>query len=382
MGSGMKSGQRKLKRKQPKNKIKQKRNLRDLLPPDWDILAVILLLALALRMWFAISYDATLYDQAGEGVRYLGQVRGETVDSASPPLYILFLRICLGIFGRGAAKAAFILKAVVGTVSVALVYYIATAISDRTTAVISAAASALYINYMMAGLALSPRVPGILFLFAVTLILIRARESGRGNLIAGAVLGLGILVDPYLLLFAPGLLLVSRKRWKFLVSLLIVLMPWALRNSIREGIPVPVYSPEALEVDLARWKVGNFKDLSSLVDKLYINASMLCSRGAGWVEPPGSTTSENIRHSTTFGAYLYLVTVLSGLVGLLRYHSRDHIPLLYPALIYLGLLVLFSTCRNTNRLLAEHVALFYMAVLLPRIVVWFRSRRAETPSPQ
>lgn len=353
---------------------KQKRTFREMLPPDWDILAVILLLALALRMWFAFSYSATLYDQAGEGVRYIGMVGGEPIDSVSPPLYILFLRLCLAIFGRGAAQAAFVFKGIAGTISVALIYYVAKDISDRTTAVISAAITAIYVNYMMASLALSPRIPGILVMFIVTLILLRAKDGARGNGLAGAVLGLGVLIDPYLLLFTPGFLLVSGKRLFFLSSLIIVLVPWTMRNSVRYGVLVPVYATSALELDISRWMIGSLEDFYHVVDKVYINASNLISRGAGWVEAPGSTANDNIRNSTTFGAYFYMLIVLTGLAGLLRYHSRKHRLFLMPVLIYLGILVLFSTTRNTNRLLSEHLMIFYTAVLLPRIVHWFRAR--------
>lgn len=352
-----------------------RKGIRALFPPDWDILAVILFMAFALRMYFALSYDATLYDQAGEGVRLLGAVRGAAIDTASPPLYVVFLRICLAIFGRGAAKAAFVIIGIAGTISVALIYCIAARISNRSTAVISAAFSALYLNYMMAGLALSPRVFGILAMFIVTIILIRERAGKRGNGLAGAVLGLGILIDPFLLLFIPGFLLVSGRRWLFLGVLFVVVMPWTVRNSIVEKTPVPVYSQEAVEFNLERWKTGDFEEFRKLVDKLYLNGSMLCSRGAGWVEAGGSKTSENIRNSSTFGGYFYMLIALAGLVGLLRYHSREHRALLYPALVYLGFLVLFSTCRTTNRLLAEHIAIFYAAVLLHRIIGRFRARR-------
>ncbi len=362
-----------------KKEHKKKRTFKEMLPPDWDILAVILLLAFVLRMWFALSYDSTLYDQAGEGVRYVGMVGGEPVDSSSPPLYILFLRICLGIFGRGAAKAAFVTKGILGTISVALIYYIAREISDRTTAVISAAISAIYVNYMMAALALSPRVPGIFFLFVVTLILLRANEGWKVNGLAGAILGIGILVDPYLLLFAPGFLLLSRNRKIFIGVLFIVVLPWTLRNSAREGMPLPVYHPAAFELDIKRWMIGSLEKMYQLVDRLYINGSMLFSIGGGWVQSTSSTANENIRNSSSFGAYLYMVIVLGGLVGMLRYHSKKHRLFLYPVLIYLGIMVLFSTTRNTNRLLAEHIAIFYSAFLLMRIIRRFRKVPAPPP---
>ena len=359
---------------------KEKRSLRDLLPPDLEILAVILLLALALRMWFAYTYDATLYDQHGEGIRYLGQLKGGVLDTESPPLYVLFLRLCLAIFGRGAAKAAFVVKGLAGTLSVALIYYIAREISDRTTAVVSAAVSAVYVNYMMVALALSPRVPGILVLFVATLVMMRAGGRARGEGIAGAVLGLGVLVDPFLLLYVPGFLLISRRRLFFTAALLVVVTPWTVRNSVMEGTIVPVYAPSAIELDLSRWVIRCPADFYRLVDKTYVNAAGLVSRGAGWIQPAGSETSEAIRNSTTFGAYFYLVVALGGLVGVLRHHSSRHGPFLRPALIYLGILVLFSTARNTNRLLAEHIAIFYSALLLVWIARWLRSRRESTPA--
>ena len=373
--------QQKKQKKEQKKVRNQKRTFREMLPPEWDIMSVILLLALGLRMWFAFSYDATLYDQAGEGVRYIGMVGGEPIDSVSPPLYIMFLRICLGIFGRGAAQAAFVIKGIIGTVSVALIYYIAKEISDSTTAVISAAISAIYVNFMMAALALSPRVPGIFALFVVTLLLLKAKEGRKGNAIAGAVFGLGILIDPYLFLFAPGFLLVSRNRKIFFGILFAVLLPWTLRNSVREEMFVPVYHSAAFELDITRWLVWSREDLYHLVDRLYINGSMLFSIGGGWVEPASSSVSENIRNSSSLGAYQYLLTALCGLVGMLRYHSRKHRLFLYPVLIYLGIIVLFSTTRNTNRLLAEHIAIFYSALLLMRIIGWFKNRFSGAELP-
>ena len=121
--------------------------------------------------------------------------------------------------------------------------------------------------------------------------------------------------------------------------------------------------------------VRGLEDFYHLVDKLYLNTSNLISRGMGWVEPRWDNPDRSdISNSTTFGTYFFLLTTLGGLAGLLRYHSKKHRPLLYPVLIYLGILVLFSTTRNTNRLLSEHFAIFYLAVLLPRIFGWFRER--------
>ena len=246
--------------------------------------------------------------------------------------------------------------------------------------VFGAAVSAVYVNYMMVALALSPRVPGILVLFVATLVMMRAGGRARGEGIAGAVLGLGVLVDPFLLLYVPGFLLISRRRLFFTAALLVVVTPWTVRNSVMEGTIVPVYAPSAIELDLSRWVIRCPADFYRLVDKTYVNAAGLVSRGAGWIQPAGSETSEAIRNSTTFGAYFYLVVALGGLVGVLRHHSSRHGPFLRPALIYLGILVLFSTARNTNRLLAEHIAIFYSALLLVWIARWLRSRRESTPA--
>jgi hypothetical protein len=369
------------KRQKARGRVEPKKDLKSrlvgLLPPDWDILAVILFLAIALRLWFALSYTETLYDQVGEGVRLLNAVRGEPVDATLPPLYVGFLRILLSMFRYDAAKVAFIIKAVLGTCSVALIYYIAKSISSRTVAVVSAALTALYLNYMMAGLALSPRVPGVFVLLMVKLMIIRGADSKKHSVISGAVLGLGILIDPYLLLFTPGFILVVRQKRMFLVGLIVAVLPWSIRNSIQERMPLLVYRHEAVELDLSRWKIVDFRSFFLLIDKIYVNASQLISRGGSWVEAGGSETSESIRNSSTFGAYIYVFTAIAGVVGLLRCRRSEQRVFLMPALIYLGILVLFSTVRSTNRLLGEHLAIYYASALIIMISGRFR-RKGET----
>jgi hypothetical protein len=370
-------GKRVKKRKDTREKKRPAGGFRAYLPPDADILAVIVALALALRLWFAVTYDQTLYDQVGEGARMLGAVRGGPIGAEMPPLYIGFLRMLLAMFSSGAAKAAFVVKGVAGTCSVVLIYYIASSVANRTVAVVSSAIAALYLNYILAGLALSPRIFGILAVLTVTLLMIKAGDRNKAGIASGVILGAGILIDPYLMLFVPGFLLVSDRRKAFLISLLIVVLPWAARNSVREGVPLPVYRPEAWELDLARWKITGLSDIYLLVDSIYTNAFNLLTRADSWVQAPGSKVSDNISNSTTFAAYSYVLTALTGLVGILRYRAKEHRVLLRPGLVYLGILLLFSSVRSSNRLLAEHLIIFYSSIVL---VAVFSSLR-KVPDP-
>jgi hypothetical protein len=207
--------------------------------------------------------------------------------------------------------------------------------------------------------------------------MIKAGDRNKAGIASGVILGAGILIDPYLMLFVPGFLLVSDRRKAFLISLLIVVLPWAARNSVREGVPLPVYRPEAWELDLARWKITGLSDIYLLVDSIYTNAFNLLTRADSWVQAPGSKVSDNISNSTTFAAYSYVLTALTGLVGILRYRAKEHRVLLRPGLVYLGILLLFSSVRSSNRLLAEHLIIFYSSIVL---VAVFSSLR-KVPDP-
>jgi len=228
--------------------------------------------ALAIRLAVGLWWQSRL----GEGVRFgfpdsesywvLAQsiVRGEPYQFGSPdtrvfrtpgyPLLLAGLFRLIGddppvIFARG-------LSAVLGTLAVAGVYWLARQLFDRRAATIALLMATVYPGAIAMSVVVLSEAP---FCALMLLQLIfwtyawrceGARCPGGFASLAGVVAGLATLVRPSWLLFTPLALLAavaaSRWRWRhasiglvMLASLVLTMLPWWIRNYMVAGRFVP-----------------------------------------------------------------------------------------------------------------------------------------------
>jgi 4-amino-4-deoxy-L-arabinose transferase-like glycosyltransferase len=228
-------------------------------------LGLILLTAFLLRLtWIAYVHpdptdgrfdDTAWYRGAahflsrGEG--YLNPYAG-TPTAAWPPGYPAFLGAVFKITGEGSAQTA-LANLVLALLTIVVVYGIGLVLFDRRTALVGAAAMALWPGQIFfTSLALSEPLFTFLFSLAVLLMLCVPRVTAwRGGLIIafGLVTGLAVFTRGQALLLLPlalaawtlaGFRWRPALAWAMLASAVVVIMlaPWAARNQREIGSPV------------------------------------------------------------------------------------------------------------------------------------------------
>jgi 4-amino-4-deoxy-L-arabinose transferase-like glycosyltransferase len=228
-------------------------------------LGLILLTAFLLRLtWIAYVHpdptdgrfdDTAWYRGAahffsrGEG--YLNPYAG-TPTAAWPPGYPAFLGVVFRLFGEGVRQTS-IANLVLALLTIVVVYGIGLLLFDRRTALVAAAAVAIWPGQIFfTSLTLSEPLFTFLFTLAVLLMLAVPRVSAwRGGLLVafGVITGLAVFTRGQALLLVPlavatwglaGYRWRPALAWAMLASAVVVIMlvPWTARNQREIGSPV------------------------------------------------------------------------------------------------------------------------------------------------
>ncbi len=325
---------------------------------DWDLLAIILLLSLALRIYFAFVFNGNL--TLGFGQNYVLIAESGRIDALQAPLYPFFLRVLLFIFGSKGLTAVFVLQSIISSAGLLLVYFITSRLCGRRAGLIAAALGAIYPDFILYNLSATP---GSLELFFI-LVIMASGISGIGHtassVISSASLALCILLDPVMVFLLPGSIIAARKRLVFLLVLAGLIMPWALRNSFAEGRPVPVYDTAAYHVDVSKYSPNNLEGRWHTIRRIYNNASLITGKSWGMTDDPGSGAS---RDSTYAAGYAFTFVMLFGFMGLARHYRKGHGRVVLPAVIYAVLLILFTVFLNRFRIPIEPLFVIYAGAL-------------------
>jgi hypothetical protein len=333
------------------------------LPADPDILAVIIIPALALRIYFALAYDVAFNAGYDEDFLYLSRLPLPAGDGA--PLYPLLLKVITFLSG-GSAAGARVFNALVDTATVLGICCAGAWISSRKAGLTAAAITAVYPGFVLGVISLTPAV-SVVFLASLILAAGAALDSGRLGERAHSVIGagaaaLGILTAPFLVFLVPGLLAVSRRKVLFILVLIGMLLPWTVRNSIAERAPVPLYRSQVWAVDLSKFSgdlaMGHWK----IAKELYENARILTSRG--WAVKPDEASSVAEANSTYAAAYSYIIVMVLGVVGLVRRFRRGMRSAAIPFIFYYFLLVVFTVFAERYRTVLEPLLILYAAIFL------------------
>ncbi len=241
---------------------------RELFSPHGRALVLVLGLGLALRLALAayvapyperyVQADAIGYHQLAQN---LLQGHGFSRDLAPPyrpdnfrtPIYPLTLAAVYRLFNRGPAAMLF-LQALMGTLTVLLVYLMARSLMDPRAGLLAAALLALsphsivYTALLWSDTEYTLLLTGSIFLGVVML----ARPERRWALASGFVMGLATLTHPrslYLpLLFVVAWFVVRARAGMslrqafgrallYLLAFHLALLPWRARNFVHFGVP-------------------------------------------------------------------------------------------------------------------------------------------------
>lgn len=193
----------------------------------------------------ALSGDPFDYDRLGR-LLAAGQGFGESVLSPSggptafrAPLYPLFLG---GVYEvtDGSMLAARLLQALLGAVAVVLLWFVSQRLFGRAAAFVAACVAAVFPPLVVTGAALMSEAIFVPIMLGALLCALLAREAGpratRWAILAGVLVGLGLLTRPNSLAVVPALLLlVVGAGWQraavLAVAAVAVLVPWQIRNA-------------------------------------------------------------------------------------------------------------------------------------------------------
>ena len=237
--------------------------------PGWALTAILAaaliarVLVVLLSPHFVPKADAWDFDRIAVALArhgaYPSSILAKGPTAFRPPVFPIVLAGLYKVVGVGSAstrwEAARLLEAVLGTVTVGLIFLIARRVWDRSAALVSAAVAAVYPPLLLAGASLLAESVCIPLLLGGVLAALEYRRSPdrlRWPVIAGVLVGLAALARVNVVLVAvPVALLVwtgrPRLAWRSLraplavaVATLAVLTPWTIRSSVVMHRFVPV----------------------------------------------------------------------------------------------------------------------------------------------
>jgi 4-amino-4-deoxy-L-arabinose transferase-like glycosyltransferase len=253
-------------------------------PFDAALVAVLLLAAVARAVVIlatphyvpvndAADYDHYAVSLATSHTYPVSGVGGPT--AFRPPGFPVLLALVYKLVGVGSASARWeagrIEEAVLGVIAVALIFFIGRRLWGRGVGLLAAAIAAIYPPLLLAGSSLMSEPLYIVLTLAAVLAALAHRQSPRRlrfAVLAGVLAGLVTLTRDNGIFFAlPLMFLVwsarPRRAWQslraplaLLVAMVIVLVPWATRNTIvfHQFVPLGTETGYALS--------GTYNDLA------------------------------------------------------------------------------------------------------------------------
>ena len=254
-----------------------------------ELVGAILAVALLARLGLALLYEPpALFGDAADFARHAAALadHGSYPESLAtggptafrPPAYPFALAGVYEVAGRGDAPRVF--GALLGTLAVALLGFVALRLFGRRVAVIAMALAAVFPPLVMVSVALLAEALFIVLVLGALACVLHAPDRMRWVLAAGALAGAAALTRTNGLVLLPVLLLAvrgARPRVALLAAALVVLAPWSIRSSAALDTFVPtttqlggafagVYNDVAREDDRhpAAWRIPRFEPYSSL----------------------------------------------------------------------------------------------------------------------
>lgn len=332
---------------------------------NWKILLVLFVVALGVRVYVAFTYDTPPTQRDVAMMIRLAHDGG--FDQFTPPLYPAFLRGIFILFGKSNFTAVYLVQGILNALMALMMFGIVTHVCNKTAGIIAAALCAVYPNFLIYNIVILDQSLSLFFVCLLLAIVVTDLKDLYKSVTSAIIIGLAILVKPVFLLFVPGLLVVLKKRKVFLLVMLIVLLPWGIRNMTVHQKFMPVFHPSSYQVNLQNY-IGH-KHKLAIVDKLYHNGAVIFSRG--W----SKMQKVQLKSYIYAARYGYMVVMMLGLIGLTKYYQKEQRYAFLPVLGYFLLIIFFSQFKFNLRTLIEPLLIMYSAVLISG-----KCRRGDVPN--
>lgn len=326
--------------------------MRARLRSDWDVACLVLFAAMALRIYFAFAADAPINVREAEAMSRLAD--SGRLSSAVTPAYPAFLRFMTALFGTD-YRAIYIGQAILGAISVLLIYLFVSAVSGRKAGIVAGAIAALLPSMLLMHLRLSPSAAVLLCTAGLMTIAASSLAAPAKATFSGFLAGIGVLIAPYFAFVVPGVLVVQR-RWRlFLLALAGTLLPYVVFNVAQHRKLEPVYVSAAYEVE-ASDIFGGKRPWGAII-RIYDNAAVALSKRWGVAFDSDAHSSTQI--SSFIAAYAFVAILYLGLIGLVRCRWWPRRAVFLPPLLYALLVIVLS-----------HFQMKHRAVYLPALVAY------------
>ena len=290
----------------------------------------------------------------------------------APPLYAIFISLCLSLFGDGQVSVK-IVQAFVDSAMTITIYSIIREIFDARTGLLSAALWTVYpfSIYLAISIAAEPLFTAFLSLFVLLTIYAIRSPKLRYYCAAGILLGLATLTratTQFLPLIFPMMILPFHRLGKevllnytvFCLSFSLVILPWAVRNYVvlQDFIPVATAGGAVfLEGSSENFfsADGRAKEMPAYLESL---------RARGIVGPPkGSKPSQNARFLTRAGIENYKSRLQNDPLSLVPFLLSKVVRLWYST----------ESGHNQGMILAVNL-LIYPFALAGLVLAWIKKR--------
>jgi hypothetical protein len=334
--------------------------------------AAVLAVSGLFRAYLAITADRvsllTVLPAHGEMGTYNDMAAGRYIDTSSGPLYPVFLMFMRLFYSDGGLRAVFLIQGMAIVLCAAAAGVTASRLSNRTAGMAALLFVSIYPTFIIYGLVTLPVVFCIMVVFLMMLVLTADTGDGKWDVPGSAVSGIlgaaALLLHPVMVFLLPGLIAAVKKRILMLSVLLLLVVPWGVRNSVMEGRPVPLYEPAAYGVmDITAHTGG---DGWKVIDNFYFNISFFMKKSLERAHMPvifgNRTTNSHILE------YSFVVAAIIGLYGLIRYAGRNRSGTLFPVMAYALLTIILTRYETRTRVVLEPLLIVYASILSGKLI--------------
>ncbi len=388
------------------------RLIKDILE-DIDMLSVIFLLAIALRLYLAFTFDMYAQPASKDIELYNNLAANGNYGTYHAPLYPILLRTFYAVFGTNNYNAVFVIQGIIASFLPVLLYLTVRGISNRRSALIAAFITALYPSFIIPCMMIGPDIFNTIIVAVLMYIAVSGLKDMIKSILSAVLVGTGIFINPLFLFIIPGSLMIIKHRIMFLIVLLAILIPWTVNQSFKYNEIIPVYSVRAfgiskrpftrrhpirnddmlakqpavsrhlsvkpqLEKNSELEQVVNIGDSSKkrikepkfaiyefdicwAIDNIYKSASTIFARSYTYYSIPDSSKSEII--SSYIKSYFYLLVMVMGIIGLIRCFRKEYLPVILLVSLYVLFLIVFIKLEIGSRGMLELLFIVFTSIL-------------------
>ena len=338
-------------------------------PENKNLIAVLFAFSLLVRLVILAIFPAPALDESAQiylrAAHLLMDGKGFIDPSFpvyNPPLYPVFIAICLSLFGDDQVSVK-IVQAVVDSLTMVLIYFVMKEIFDVETALLSAGILSLYpfSAYLAISIASEPLFTFFLSCFVLSIVYAVRSTKVSHYFVTGILLGLATLTrgtTQFVPLMFPVMLILLGRRGResiicyaaFCLTFVLVILPWTVRNYEVLDDFIPVATGGGIVVLMGSSE--KFLTIDGKPEMYQLH-----------MPPTGGKPSQNDKFFARAGLERHLVHLQSDPLGFVRFMVKKFARLWYAT----------ESGKNHNLILLSQLPMYVFAVI-GVIFAWIKGK--------